>query len=80
MLSDPQPNKEAYVPLTPAYFSHVLEDAIRHMVREMAKMKGPDMTLGSIRSVPFRVSGSLGHQNPPLTCAFSVRSRSSGTH
>ncbi|KAM5530283.1 hypothetical protein V8D89_014712 [Ganoderma adspersum] len=42
VLSDPQPNEEAYVPLTPAYFSRVLEDAIRHMVRErMTKVKGP---------------------------------------
>ena len=43
VLSDPQPNEEAYVPLTPAYFSRVLEDAIRHMVREkMAKVKRPE--------------------------------------
>ena len=42
VLSDPQPNEEAYVPLTPAYFSRVLEDAIRSMVQEkMTKAKGP---------------------------------------
>ncbi|TBU22351.1 hypothetical protein BD311DRAFT_792253 [Dichomitus squalens] len=33
-LSDPQPGEEAYVPLTPAYFSRVLEDAIRRLAQE----------------------------------------------
>ncbi|KAI1794420.1 hypothetical protein LXA43DRAFT_997051 [Ganoderma leucocontextum] len=43
VLSDPQPNEEAYVPLTPAYFSRVLEDAIRRMVCEkLVKMRGAE--------------------------------------
>ncbi|PIL23372.1 hypothetical protein GSI_14683 [Ganoderma sinense ZZ0214-1] len=42
VLSDPQPNEEAYVPLTPAYFSRVLEDAIRSMAHEkLDRAKGP---------------------------------------
>ena len=37
VLSDPPPDEEAYVPLTPAYFSRVLESAIRAMVCEKVK-------------------------------------------
>ena len=39
-LSDPTPNEEAYVPLTPAYFSRVLEGAIRTIVAESASPAG----------------------------------------
>ncbi|EJF59537.1 hypothetical protein DICSQDRAFT_148436 [Dichomitus squalens LYAD-421 SS1] len=39
-LSDPQPGEEAYVPLTPAYFSRVLEDAIRRMAQEKIARAG----------------------------------------
>ena len=35
-LSDPQPNEEAYVPLTSAYFSRVLEGAIRTIMTQAA--------------------------------------------
>ncbi|KAI0716673.1 hypothetical protein C8Q76DRAFT_794937 [Earliella scabrosa] len=37
VLSDPTPGEEAYVPLTPAYFSRVLEDAIRTIMAEAAR-------------------------------------------
>ncbi|KAI0703670.1 hypothetical protein C8T65DRAFT_255960 [Cerioporus squamosus] len=36
VLSDPAPEEEAYVPLTPAYFSRVLEGAIRTIMAESA--------------------------------------------
>ncbi|TFK84901.1 hypothetical protein K466DRAFT_654526 [Polyporus arcularius HHB13444] len=36
VLSDPAPDEEAYVPLTPAYFSRVLEGAIRTIMAESA--------------------------------------------
>ncbi|EJF57003.1 hypothetical protein DICSQDRAFT_92861 [Dichomitus squalens LYAD-421 SS1] len=39
-LSDPQPGEEAYVPLTPAYFSRVLEDAIRRLALEKISPAG----------------------------------------
>ncbi|KAI0754434.1 hypothetical protein C8Q80DRAFT_1139061 [Daedaleopsis nitida] len=37
VLSDPTPGEEAYVPLTPAYFSRVLEGAIRAVMAETSK-------------------------------------------
>ncbi|KAI0356021.1 hypothetical protein OH77DRAFT_1479015 [Trametes cingulata] len=36
-LSDPEPGEEAYVPLTPAYFSRVLERAITTIVSEASR-------------------------------------------
>lgn len=38
-LSDPTPDEEAYVPLTPAYFSRVLESTIRTIMAEAAQAR-----------------------------------------
>ncbi|RPD61333.1 hypothetical protein L227DRAFT_600284 [Lentinus tigrinus ALCF2SS1-6] len=43
-LSDPTPDEEAYVPLTPAYFSRVLEGAIRTIMAQSARISPGEAT------------------------------------